>query len=62
MLAVLHWKGIIEVPRIDPCNQFRREEEIFHVLQRFKTGLPRVENRKLALVIERESRKGRTTD
>ena len=57
LLVVLHWKGIIEVPRIDPCKQFRREEEIFHVLQRFKTGLPRSENRKLAWVIERESRK-----
>ena len=56
LLAVLHWKGIIEVPRIDPCQQFRREEEIFRVLQRFKTGLPQAENKKLAWVIERESR------
>ncbi len=57
LLGVLHWRGIIDVPRIDPCQQFQKEEEIFRVLQRFKTGLPRAENKKLAWVIERESRK-----
>jgi soluble lytic murein transglycosylase len=55
LLAVLHWKGIIQAPRIDPCEQYQREEEIFHVLQRFKTGLPRSEEKKLAWVIRRES-------
>jgi soluble lytic murein transglycosylase len=57
LLTGLHWKGIIGVPRIEPCEKIRREEEIFRVLQRFKTGLPHVENKKLAQVIERESRK-----
>jgi soluble lytic murein transglycosylase len=55
LLASLHWKGLIEVPRIEPSEQFRSEEEIFHVLQQFKTGLPRSEERKLAWVIRRES-------
>ena len=57
LLAAFHWKGIIDFPRIEPCEQFRREEEILHVLQRFKTGLPRAEQRKLAWLILQESRK-----
>ncbi len=57
LLAAFHWKGLIEIPRIEPSEQFRSEEEIFHVLQRFRTGLPRAEHRKLAWFILKESRK-----
>jgi soluble lytic murein transglycosylase len=57
LLALLHWKGTVEIPRIEPCEQVRREEEILHILQQFKTGLPPSENRKLAWVIQRESHK-----
>lgn len=57
LLAFLHWKGGIEVPRIEPCEQFRGEEEIFAVLRRSGSGLPRAEQRKLSWLILRESRK-----
>jgi len=57
LLAAFHWKGVIDFPRIEPCEQFRREEEILHVLQRFRTGLSRAEKRKLAWLILQESRK-----
>jgi hypothetical protein len=57
LLAFLHWKGTIEVPRIEPCEQFRGEEEIFTVLRRSGSGLPRADQRKLAWLILRESRK-----
>jgi len=57
LLAAFHWKGIIDFPRIEPCEQFRMEEEIFHILQHFKTGLSRAEERKLAWLILQESRK-----
>jgi len=57
LLASLHWKGIIEVPRVEPCEQFRNEEEIFTILRRSGSGLPRAEQRKLAWLILRESRK-----
>jgi hypothetical protein len=57
LLAFLHWKGGIEVPRIEPCEQFRGEEEILTVLRRSGSGLPRAEQRKLAWLILRESRK-----
>jgi soluble lytic murein transglycosylase len=57
LLVAFHWKGLIEIPRIEPSEQFRSEKEIFHVLQRFKTGLPAVEQRKLAWLILQESRK-----
>jgi soluble lytic murein transglycosylase len=56
-LAAFHWKGVIDFPQIEPCEQFQREEEILHVLQRFRTRLPRAEQRKLAWLILRESRK-----
>ncbi len=42
---------------MEPSEQFRSEEEIFHVLQRFRTGLPRAEQKKLAWLILKESRK-----
>ncbi|MFB0506953.1 MAG: lytic transglycosylase domain-containing protein [Thermodesulfobacteriota bacterium] len=57
LLAAFHWKGLIEVPRIEPSEQFRGEEEIFTVLRRSGNGLPRAEQRKLAWLILRESRK-----
>jgi len=57
LLAFLHWKGVIEVPHIEPCDQFRSKEEIFTVLRRYGSGLPRAEQRKLAWLILRESRK-----
>ncbi len=57
LLASLHWKGIIEVPRVEPCEQFRSEEDIFTILRRSGSGLPRAEQRKLAWLILRESRK-----
>ena len=57
LLAAFHWKGVIDFPQIEPCEQFQREEEILHVLQRFRTRLPRAEQRKLAWLILRESRK-----
>ena len=57
LLAFLHGKGVIEVPRIEPCEQFRGEEEIFTIFRRSGSGLPRAEQRKLAWLILRESRK-----
>jgi soluble lytic murein transglycosylase len=57
LLGAFHWKGIIDFPRIEPCEQFRTEEKIFTVLRRSGNGLPRAEQRKLAWLILRESRK-----
>ena len=57
LLAAFHVIGIIDVPRIELAEEVRREEEIFRVLQRFKTGLPQAEDRRLARVIQRESHK-----
>ncbi len=57
LLAGFHVMGIIDFPRIELAEEVRGEEEIFRVLQRFKTGLPRLEDRRLARVIQRESRK-----
>lgn len=57
LLAFLHGKNIIEVPRLESCEQFRNEEEIFTVLRSSGSGLPRAEQRKLAWLILRESRK-----
>lgn len=55
LLTTFRLMGIIEVRRIEPTEEVRREEEILHVLQRFKTGLPRAEEKKLAWLIQRES-------
>jgi soluble lytic murein transglycosylase len=57
LLAAFHLMGIIDFPQIELAEEVRGEEEIFRVLQRSKTGLPRAEDRRLAWVIQRESRK-----